>query len=116
MSALAATPSTTTPDTGDRQPAARQIGDIVLDLKDLAVQFATPSGPTTVVDGLSFSLRQGETLCIAGESGSGKSVSSLALMGLLPKPCGRVARGSALFGGRDLLTLTDSEMQQVRGN
>src|SRR5260221_4704508 len=116
MSALAATPSTTTPDTGDRQPAARQIGDIVLDLKDLAVQFATPSGPTTVVDGLSFSLRQGETLCIAGESGSGKSVSSLALMGLLPKPGGRVARGSALFGGRDLLTLTDSEMQQVRGN
>jgi peptide/nickel transport system ATP-binding protein len=116
MSASATNPSTATNDADNQKPAPRRIGDIVLDLKDLAVQFATPRGPATVVDGLSFTLRQGETLCIAGESGSGKSVSSLALMGLLPKPGGRVARGQALFGGRDLLALRDSEMQKVRGN
>jgi peptide/nickel transport system ATP-binding protein len=96
--------------------AKRQIGDVILDVKDLAVQFGTPSGPATVVDGLSFNLRQGETLCIAGESGSGKSVSSLALMGLLPKPGGRVARGTAMFGVRDLFKLNEAEMQNVRGN
>ncbi|HVJ43500.1 MAG TPA: ABC transporter ATP-binding protein [Dongiaceae bacterium] len=96
--------------------AARQIGEIVLDVKDLAVQFATPAGPLVVVDGLGFALRQGETLCIAGESGSGKSVSSLALMGLLPKPGGRIARGAAMFGGRDLFNLDDTAMQDIRGN
>ena len=91
MSVLPTTATAVDPITG-RSTAPRQIGEVILDLKDLAVQFATPSGAATVVDGLSFSLRQGETLCIAGESGSGKSVSSLALMGLLPKPGGRIAR------------------------
>jgi peptide/nickel transport system ATP-binding protein len=114
MTTLATTPSNSVSSDGVVTP--RRIGEIILDLKDLAVQFATPSGPATVVDGLTFTLRQGETFCIAGESGSGKSVSSLALMGLLPKPGGRIARGSALFGGRDLLTLDEAAMQQIRGN
>src|ERR1700740_657200 len=105
MTALA--PTTILESSAAGTMAARQIGAVILEVKDLAVQFATPTGPTTVVDGLSFNLRQGETLCIAGESGSGKSVSSLALMGLLPKPGGRVARGTAMFGGRDLFKLDE---------
>ncbi|HVJ32408.1 MAG TPA: ABC transporter ATP-binding protein [Terriglobia bacterium] len=113
MTALA---STAASDSTAGDLPAHQIGDVVLDVKDLAVQFATPRGPVTVVDGLSFDLRQGETLCIAGESGSGKSVSSLALMGLLPKPGGRIARGTAMFGGRDLFKLNDGAMQDIRGN
>ena len=59
-----------------------------------------------MVDGLSFTLDAGETLCIAGESGSGKSVTALSLMGLLPKPGGRVTAGTALFQGRDLFELS----------
>ncbi len=88
----------------------------LLQLDGLRVAFATPTGPVTVVDGLSFHLEAGETLCIAGESGSGKSVTALSLMGLLPKPGGRVTAGSALFQGRDLLKLSDSEMQEIRGD
>jgi len=99
-----------------QEPVPRSIGTPILAVSDLAVQFATPSGPLTVVDGLNFVLRQGETLCIAGESGSGKSVSSLALMGLLPKPGGRIARGQAMFDGRDLFKLSDPAMQEIRGN
>ncbi|HVI89537.1 MAG TPA: ABC transporter ATP-binding protein [Dongiaceae bacterium] len=114
MTALASNTATAT--VASDTTAARQIGEVVLDLKDLAVQFATPRGPVTVVDGLGFNLRQGETLCIAGESGSGKSVSSLALMGLLPKPGGRVARGTAMFGGRDLFKLDEASLQDVRGH
>jgi oligopeptide/dipeptide ABC transporter ATP-binding protein len=80
------------------------------------VAFATPTGPVTVVQDLSFSLESGETLCIAGESGSGKSVTALALMGLLPKPGGRITSGTALFQGRDLFKLPEPEMRKIRGN
>jgi peptide/nickel transport system ATP-binding protein len=88
----------------------------LLKLDGLRVAFATPTGPVTVVDGLSFTLEAGETLCIAGESGSGKSVTALSLMGLLPKPGGRVTSGSAIFQGHDLFELSDREMQEVRGD
>ncbi|WP_374377583.1 ABC transporter ATP-binding protein [Dongia sp.] len=96
--------------------SGKKIGDVILDVRDLSVEFATPSGAARVIDRLSFDLRAGETLCIAGESGSGKSVTALSLMGLLPKPGGRVAEGSAHFLGRDLLTLTDTELSDLRGN
>ena len=88
----------------------------LLTLSDLRVAFATPSGPVTVVDGLGFSLEAGRTLCIAGESGSGKSVTALSLMGLLPKPGGRIIGGSALFQGKDLFKLPEAEMQEIRGD
>ena len=88
----------------------------LLQLSDLRVAFATPSGPATVVDGLSFTLESGKTLCIAGESGSGKSVTALSLMGLLPKPGGRIIGGSALFQGKDLFKLSEQEMQEIRGD
>ena len=96
--------------------ATKNIGDIILDVRDLSVEFASPSGAVRVIDKLSFDLKAGETLCIAGESGSGKSVTALSLMGLLPKPGGRVAEGSAHFLGRDLLKLGDTEMSDLRGN
>jgi peptide/nickel transport system ATP-binding protein len=88
----------------------------LLTLSGLRVAFATPTGAVTVVDGLSFSLQAGKTLCIAGESGSGKSVTALSLMGLLPKPGGRITSGAAIFQGRDLFSLSEAEMQEIRGD
>ena len=89
-------------------------GPLVLDVRNLVTQVATPSGPKTVVDDVSLHLRAGETLCIAGESGSGKSITSLSIMGLLP-PSARVSGGEVRLEGRDLLTLPDKQMQRVRG-
>ncbi|MXN66358.1 dipeptide ABC transporter ATP-binding protein [Stappia sp. GBMRC 2046] len=86
-----------------------------LAVNDLSVQVATPDGPKLVVDRLSFDLPEGRTLCIAGESGSGKSMTALALMQLLPRPMARIAGGSAMLDGEDLLTLPESRMRQVRG-
>jgi peptide/nickel transport system ATP-binding protein len=88
----------------------------LLTLDGLKVAFATPSGSLTVVDGLSFTLEAGKTLCIAGESGSGKSVTALSLMGLLPKPGGRILGGSAMFQGKDLFKLSEPEMREIRGD
>jgi oligopeptide/dipeptide ABC transporter ATP-binding protein len=76
---------------------------------------ATPAGPRLVVEDLSFDLNPGETLCIAGESGSGKSMTSLSIMGLLPQPMARVAGGQVLLEGRDLLALPERQMRRVRG-
>ena len=88
----------------------------ILEVRDLVTQVATPSGPKTVVDGLSFDLCRGETLCIAGESGSGKSMTSLSIMGLLPEPMARVASGEIRLNGTDLLTLSERAMRDIRGN
>ena len=73
-------------------------------------------GEFAAVDGVSFSIESGRTLGIVGESGCGKSVTSLSIMGLLPKGQGRVAAGSICFEGRDLATLTPAEMRALRGN
>nr|WP_246558630.1 ABC transporter ATP-binding protein [Hymenobacter piscis] len=87
----------------------------------MTIDFHSHRGNTRAVEGISFDLHRGETLAIVGESGSGKSVTSLALMGLIPMPPGRVVSGQARFqsgalGEVDLLTLTDDKLQQVRGN
>lgn len=87
----------------------------LLQVRDLVTQVATPDGARTVVDRLSFDLQRGETLCIAGESGSGKSMTVLSLMQLLPKNLARVAGGSAIMTGRDILKLNESQMRSVRG-
>jgi peptide/nickel transport system ATP-binding protein len=87
----------------------------LLMVEDLTVQVATPVGARTVVDRLTFSLDHGRTLCIAGESGSGKSMTALALTQLLPKPAARIARGRALLEGADILALSEKRMRQVRG-
>jgi peptide/nickel transport system ATP-binding protein len=87
----------------------------LLQVRHLSTQVATPTGPRLVVEDLSFDLNPGETLCIAGESGSGKSMTSLSIMGLLPQPMARVAGGQVLLEGRDLLALPERQMRRVRG-
>ena len=86
----------------------------LLSVDDLRVQFWTGSGLVHAVNGISFEISPGETLGIVGESGCGKSVTALALLGLLPR-AGRVRSGTARFEGRDLLKLNDREMRGLRG-
>ncbi len=90
--------------------------ETILDVRDLVTEFATDDGRVRAVDGVSFSVGRGEILGIVGESGCGKSVTNLSVMGLLPKPQGRIAGGSVMFGGRDLARLPESELRTVRGN
>ncbi|WP_342234963.1 ABC transporter ATP-binding protein [Inquilinus sp. OTU3971] len=90
-------------------------GSPLLQVRNLSTQVATPAGPKLVVEDLSFDLDPGETLCVAGESGSGKSMTSLSIMGLLPQPMARVAGGQVLLEGRDLLALPERQMRRVRG-
>src|SRR5215213_7985347 len=87
----------------------------VLAVDDLWVEARTPAGPRPILEAVSFTLAHRETLCLAGESGSGKSVTSLAIMRLLPKSSLRVARGTIKLPGRDLLSLPEAEMRKVRG-
>jgi len=89
--------------------------DKVLEVKDLHVSFDTYAGEVKAVRGVSFDLHKGETLAIVGESGSGKSVTSQSLMRLIASPLGRIPKGQVLFEGRDLVTLSEKEMQDVRG-
>ncbi len=87
----------------------------VLSVRDLSIDARTPSGLKRILDGISFDLAAGETLCLAGESGSGKSVTSLAIMGLLPKASLKVASGEIWLGDTDLLRLSEKAMRRVRG-
>jgi oligopeptide/dipeptide ABC transporter ATP-binding protein len=86
----------------------------LLEVDDLRVQFWTRRGTIHAVNGISFEVSRGETLGIVGESGCGKSVTSLALLGILPR-AGRVVAGTARFGDRDLLALSDRELRGIRG-
>jgi oligopeptide transport system ATP-binding protein len=86
----------------------------LLDVRDLEVRFWTGRGIIHAVNGVSFDIAPGETLGIVGESGCGKSVTSLALLGILPR-AGRVTNGSARFEGRDLIGLSDDELRTIRG-
>jgi oligopeptide transport system ATP-binding protein len=89
-------------------------GEPLLAVDDLRVQFWTGSGTVHAVNGISFEVAAGETLGIVGESGCGKSVTALALLGLLPR-AGRVRTGTARMDGRDLLKLSDRELRRLRG-
>jgi peptide/nickel transport system ATP-binding protein len=88
--------------------------DSILEVKNLKTRFKTDRGRVAVVDGVDFIIRPGETLGVVGESGCGKSVTSLSIMGLLP-PNGS-NEGSIRFLGKDLLSLSEKEMQHIRGN
>ncbi len=90
------------------------MSDPVLKVRELNVQVATPEGAKTVLDRLSFDLRAGETLCLAGESGSGKSMTALAVMGLLPKPMCRITGGSIRLGETELVGLSDAGYRRIR--
>jgi oligopeptide transport system ATP-binding protein len=83
-------------------------------VEDLRVEFWTRRGTVHAVNGISFDIAPGETLGIVGESGCGKSVTSLALLGILPR-AGRITGGTAIFGERDLLKLSDDQLRRVRG-
>ncbi len=88
----------------------------LLSVDGLSIDILARNGPRTVVDGLSFTIEAGELLALIGESGSGKSIATLSLMGLLPSPPFKVTGGTAVFEGRDLLHLPEPELRQLRGN
>jgi oligopeptide/dipeptide ABC transporter ATP-binding protein len=104
------------PTQADRTALPASLDEIVLQVEALCTEFATPSGPVTAVDRVSFVVRAGETLCIVGESGCGKSVTALSILRLVASPPGRIAGGRILFGGRDILALSETEMEALRGN
>lgn len=91
------------------------MSDIVLDVKNLRVEFDTYGGIVKAVRGVSFSVPRGQTLAIVGESGCGKSVTVQAIMGLIPMPPGRITSGSAKLNGQEMLGLSPKEANQFRG-
>ena len=88
----------------------------LLTVSDLSTHFFTHAGVVKAVNGVSFTLDRRETLGIVGESGSGKTVAALSLMRLIPDPPGRIVEGSIMLGDRDLRTLSDQDIREVRGN
>ena len=87
----------------------------LLEVRGLRTEFRTGAGLVRAVDGVSYTVEAGETVAIVGESGSGKSVGALSILRLIPDPPGRVVAGEVLFDGRDLRTLSEAEMREVRG-
>src|SRR5215204_6764884 len=92
------------------------INQPLLDVRDLSVAFHQPSGATTAVDHVSFSIKRGECVALVGESGSGKSVSALSVLKLLPYPTASHPSGTIHFKGRELLHASEREMREIRGN
>jgi peptide/nickel transport system ATP-binding protein len=95
---------------------SQNTGKPILEVNDLRTYFYTRDGVVRSVDGVSFSISEGETLAIVGESGCGKSVTSLSLLRLIPSPPGKIVTGSILFHGKDLLSLSEDEMRDIRGD
>jgi len=87
----------------------------LLEISDLSVEFRIDGAHVPVVHGISYTLEEGETLGVVGESGCGKSVTALSIMRLLPEPAGRIAGGAVYFQGRNLLDISETQMQEVRG-
>ena len=87
----------------------------VLEVLDLRTRFRTLDGAVHAVNGVSFSIAPGELLGVVGESGSGKSVTMMSVMGLLPSPPAEIAGGSILFEGREVRTMSASDMRELRG-
>ena len=98
------------------EPPPQAASDPVLSVRDLRTQFFTRDGIVRAVDGLSFDVKRGETLGIVGESGCGKSVSALSIMGLIPADAGRIVAGSVRFEGTELTTQSERQMRRIRGN
>jgi len=88
----------------------------ILTVDGLETQFKTQDGIVHAVNGVSFHLKEGETLGIVGESGCGKSVTMMSMMRLIPIPPGKVTAGTAVFQGKDLIKMSDSEIRKVRGS
>ena len=93
----------------------RHIGDVILEVEDLHTYCFTRWGVVKAVDGVSFSLRQGETLGIVGESGCGKTMTALSLLRLIPRPAARIVKGAIRLMGENLVEKTEREMRDIRG-
>lgn len=89
--------------------------NVIFEVEGLETQFSTPDGIVHAVNGVSFKLKEGETLGVVGESGCGKSVTMLSALRLIPMPPGKIVNGKALFKGQDLLKMSDNEIRRVRG-
>jgi peptide/nickel transport system ATP-binding protein len=92
------------------------MGTKLLEIENLHVNFHTPEGVARAVDGVSFHLDEGETIGLVGESGCGKSVTSLSILGLIPSPPGEIESGEISFGDRNLLRLGGEELRRIRGH
>ncbi|MGW5211617.1 ABC transporter ATP-binding protein [Streptomyces sp. NPDC004051] len=95
---------------------ARDGGRPLLEVRDLHVEFHTRDGVAKAVNGVNYSVAAGETLAVLGESGSGKSVTAQAIMGILDMPPGRIPKGEILFRGQDMLRMSNEERRKIRGN
>jgi len=98
----------------DKQPNPH--GSPLLKVENLKVYFQSDGERARAVDGISYEVRQKQTVCIVGESGCGKTVSSLSILGLIPSPPGEIVGGEIFFSGQDLLKLDEKAMQKIRGN
>jgi oligopeptide/dipeptide ABC transporter ATP-binding protein len=94
---------------------ARRIGDVILEVEDLHTYCFTRWGVVKAVDGVSFSLRQGETLGIVGESGCGKTMTALSLLRLVPRPVARIVKGAIRLQGENLVDKSERQMRSIRG-
>src|SRR3970040_1160856 len=88
----------------------------LIKVKNLQTSFFTPEGEVRAIDGISFEIGEGKTIGLVGESGCGKSVTSLSIMRLIPSPPGKIVGGEIFYRGRDLLKLNGEEMRKIRGN
>ena len=90
--------------------------EILITVNNLSTYFFMEEGVAKAVNDVSFSIKKGKTFALVGESGCGKSVTALSLMGLIPDPPGKVVSGEVIFDGMDLLKLNEKQMRQIRGN
>lgn len=88
----------------------------LLEVKNLKTYFITEEEEIPAVDGVSFSIKEGETLCVVGESGSGKSITSLSILQLVPEPHGKIVDGEIVFKNKNLVDLSENEIRKIRGN
>lgn len=107
--------STTTTSEAPGTTAGEPSGGPLLEVRDLHVEFHTRDGVAKAVNGVNYSVSAGETLAVLGESGSGKSVTAQAVMGILDMPPGRIPQGEILFRGRDMLRMSGEERRKIRG-
>src|SRR5437773_1514279 len=105
------------------EPGQRAVGEPaalparpILQIEDLQTHFFTAIGTVRAVDGVSYALKSGETLGVVGESGCGKSVTALSILRLVANPPGRIVGGAIRFDGKNLLELSEAEMESIRGN
>ncbi len=96
-------------------PADPSSTETLLEVKGLQVEFRTDVGVVNAVNGVTYDVRAGETVAILGESGSGKSVSAQAIMGIIDSPPGFITGGELIYRGQDLLTITPAERRSIRG-